>query len=122
MSTALLIYRAVAGAVRNVSHAHPRWPMHPSMAGSIAKRATGTLLALMPSVLAAGPVTQPSNHAGVWGQALAPAARRRLASRRRLVLTQLGRMAGEARHAGQTERLAVLVEVLRILAPRRRLR
>lgn len=49
------IFRAVAGAVRNTANAHPDWNIKPEYAPSIAKRATGTLMAQLPDVLAVTP-------------------------------------------------------------------
>lgn len=47
------IIRAVEGAVRNATHAHPRYDIPESFARSVAKRAAGTLTAQWPEVLAA---------------------------------------------------------------------
>lgn len=47
------VLRAVEGAVKNASDAHPDWKLSPAVARSIAKRAAGTLTAQWPDVLAA---------------------------------------------------------------------
>lgn len=49
----VMVYRAVEGAVRNTGDGHPKWHLSDVMAQSIAKRATGTLTASWPEVLAA---------------------------------------------------------------------
>ena len=51
------IMRVIQGACINAGHAHPQAGMTPSFARSIAKRATGTLSALSPGVLAGQPVS-----------------------------------------------------------------
>lgn len=136
------IYRAVAGAVRNTAHGHPDWAITPTMAHSIAKRATGTLLALVPGALAA---ERPSDQAGVAartasaeahaapGVLLTKVPRRargpscpkgvttlRGRSPLHLLWGQIGVMAGEARRSGQMEREKALVEVLRLIAQARK--
>jgi hypothetical protein len=122
------IYRAVHGAVRNVEHGHPRWSLPKDLARSIAKRATGTLTAAWPDVLAAH--SQPSDSddgRGYWPPSLRRAARpRRKGDRRanlrrsplRLAWDEISSMIGPAKRAGQHERAAALVEALRIIAKR----
>lgn len=122
MFTARLIYRAVRGAVRNAASAHPHWDIRPSMAGSIAKRATGTILALYrrPEGLAAPAPSERVAH-------LRLGRRERVASvapgRRHSLLNEIhrtfGAMAGEARRAGNFERERAFVEVLRWAAEKR---
>ncbi len=51
--TQIRILRAVEGAVRNAAHGHPRYDIPESFARSVAKRAAGTLTAQWPDVLAA---------------------------------------------------------------------
>lgn len=46
------VLRIIEGAVLNAGHAHPEWKISPVMARSIAKRASGTLTAAWPDVLA----------------------------------------------------------------------
>lgn len=135
------ILRAVAGAVKNVGDAHPEYGFNEYMARSIAKRACGTLTAQWPDVLAAksvkgfsasekgglltyvrsrpasAEVCKPgrfSTHLAMsepWG---APHRSRR--SPLRLLQRDIGIMAGQARRAGNTERLAALADVLRMLS------
>jgi hypothetical protein len=44
------IWRAEEGACRDASDSHPKWPMDPRLERSIAKRATGTILAILGSL------------------------------------------------------------------------
>lgn len=114
------IYRAVAGAVRNVADCHPDWDMHhPQAARSIAKRAAGTLRAQWPEVLAATPSATPRRNAnsrrrgggGSLGHRLPPFSAR--------LHREVSRLVRPAKDAGNTERVAALIEVLRIIADMR---
>ena len=131
--------RMVAGAVINAGHAHPEWKIEARMARSIAKRAVGTLTAAWPEVLAA---SAPSERGGKHARHAASRSRRdsgtaapmpgassgtpgmgersrpRGRSPASILRGQLGALAADARRHGQTERLAVLVEVLQIMARR----
>lgn len=122
MTTAKLIYRAVRGAVHNAASAHPHWNVRPHMAGSIAKRATGTILALYrrPEGLAAPAPSERVAHLRlgrrerVASVALVP--RHSLPNEIHRVF---GAMAGEARRSGNIERERAFVEVLRWVAAKR---
>lgn len=65
----LRILRAVHGAVRDAAQAHPGWITDPRAAGSIAKRATGTLT--QPGGALAG-VSNPSEQGAVALHSAAP--------------------------------------------------
>lgn len=116
------IYRAVRGAAINVAHAHPSWGINPIIARSIAKRATGTLTAGWPDVLAA------RESASSGGGEVATASSRlvkvdpakrgaSLLQRRplRRLWRELARQVGPLKWAGQHERAAALIDVLRIV-------
>ena len=120
------IYLAVEGAVRNTQHGHPNWKITRDMARSIAKRATGTLTAGWPDVLAARSTpSDPADDPGLGGHW--PPRRCAIVVRKgvrhatvahptlRRLRGKLGAMAKEARHAGRKERLETLVEILRLL-------
>ena len=123
------IFRAVEGAVINTAHGHPRWRLTPEMARSIAKRATGTLTAQWPEVLAAQ--MQPSERADGVGSSIGPnwpprrrqsrTTKRRPASdhQRRGPLFRLWKRisieVGVAKRAGDEVRAAALIDVLRIV-------
>lgn len=127
-----MVLRMVAGAVINAGHAHPEWGISPRMARSIAKRATGTLTAQWPDVLAAPEASSepcartatrprvqlpsPARNGSVGGGAAGWKGRPSL----RHIRYAIGAMAGEARRAGQKQRHAALVDVLRLLAGARR--
>lgn len=108
------IYRIVRGAVKNAAHAHPG--MKPdAIADSIAKRATGTLTAQWPEVLAAKPsdravkvLARPHRSMRSAGS---PTTRRALHSVRK----EVGKLAGHARKNGMPARERALVEALRII-------
>mgnify|MGYP000582470423 CR=1 FL=1 len=121
-----LAYRIILGAVLNTLHAHPEWKVSPSLPRSVAKRAAGTLLAHLASrALAAVPsresCSQATEHGrktemltssvlgGLLCHGQAPFPLKKLQ-------TELGRMAGEARHAGHTERCVALEDALRVVA------
>lgn len=133
------ILRAVAGAVKNVGDAHPEYGLNEYMARSIAKRACGTLTAQWPDMLAAKSVKgfAPSDSDGrltslrrrPGGSQVftgRPADLHPATGRRRGVpcysgalpalYRELGIMAGQARRAGNIERLAALADVLRMLS------
>jgi hypothetical protein len=122
------ILRIIEGAVKNAAYAHPEYDVPKRFARSIAKRATGTLTAQWPEVLAAKN-REPSDKAlGEIRRSLAPPSAQvvkrqgRGASKfgRRSPLAALRRdvgiMASIARRAGQHERLEALADVLRLLA------
>lgn len=120
------VLRIVEGAVINAAHAHPAWKFDPRMARSIAKRAAGTLTAAWPEVLAA-PQAPPdrSGESATDTQTIRGfnyGKRRRGASQlpRRTPLSGLhiaiGRLAGDARRAGDTERHDAYVTVLKLIA------
>jgi hypothetical protein len=120
-----MVMRMVRGAVLNAAHAHPDWDAT-RLARSIAKRAAGTLTAQWRDVLAS-PERAPSDRASRqayhgsrlrdWSvsDGCGAAQRTRRAALRSLRNT-VGALAGGARRAGQTERYAALVEVLRLIA------
>ena len=120
------ILRAVAGAVRNVAHAHPDWNIHPLAAKSIAKRATGTLTAQWPDVLAAHSVPSEwvRNNVTAILPTFALVSKRRkggdLGYPRSLPLSRLWKTLASkvraAKIAGQTERVETLIEVLKLIA------
>lgn len=118
------VYRIVRGAVRNAAAAHPKWPFDDRLAGSIAKRAAGTLTAAWPDVLAvpAGVPSEQPIPPDVGGGAEATSRGRREQGRHRPATRLLRRLrhdvsvlAGGARHTGHAERLAAYVEVLRAI-------
>lgn len=125
------IFRAVAGAVKNARDGHPDWKIPRSMAQSIAKRATGTLVAQLRE-LAAGPsescvgspIDPRSAHVGptayrqrARGASLgAPVLAGPRRSPLRFLHHRVGFMIGEAKRAGQKERAQALVEVIRLIA------
>ncbi len=123
------VFRAVAGAVENVRRAHPEWIQDSRAAGSVTKRAAGTLTAAWPEVLAVSPRWAPSER-GSRVVAGCPATRNGESLSRgggrgsllasapiRSAVKRLSLLAGRARREGQGELLEGLVEVLRILAP-----
>jgi hypothetical protein len=125
------IYRAVDGAVRNVAHHHPKWSAsHPDIARSIAKRAAGTLTADWPDVLAARGVPSDADgpgYRGHWPPSRAARTRsgrgasskpRRSPSSLRQIWNEISAMVTPARKAGNTERVAALVDVLKLIGGR----
>lgn len=114
------IMRIIMGAVKNAVDAHPEWgTLDTRLPASIAKRATGTLTAQWPEVLAAKPSDQPGasgkHRAGarlVGRERGAPSLVRRSPS----LKVQIGMMAREARREGKQERLEALVDVLRMIS------
>lgn len=117
------IYRAVRGATLNVADAHPSWGLNKIIARSIAKRAAGTLTAEWPEVLAARESV--SSDRGLVSPmegrsrsvVLIPAGRGASATRRplRRLWRELARQVGPLKWAGQHERAAALIEVLRMV-------
>ncbi len=119
------IFRAVAGAVCNTAHAHPNWRLSEKRAEqSIAKRATGTLIAIWREVLAA---SEPSDSEG--GMLVLPreatgfvvgrphrGERRVKGAPHKFLLCRLGEMAKRARKDDNTELLGALVIVMRHIA------
>jgi hypothetical protein len=133
------ILRMVEGAVKNAADHHPDMTYSPRMARSIAKRAAGTISAAWPGLLAveAIPVSKasgqvvPAGHLGsqfVTAHGMGePDTLASGPSRGRAQVSKPGRtldsiwakvavLAGQAKRAGQTERAAALVEVLKIIA------
>lgn len=125
-----LVLRIVEGAALNAAHAHPDRPLDRTMARSIAKRAAGTLTAQWPEVLAR-PSVGASDQAASHGRDSRPRSgdirlRPRGTGRApqfakaraqlRYLHNAVGEMAGKARRAGEAERYAALVDVLREIA------
>jgi hypothetical protein len=133
------VLRIVEGAVRNAAHAHPEYQITDHFARSIAKRAAGTLSSQWPAVLAARSV--PSDRSGrqparndrstashsakmpsVTDLGQSPKGRRHRYVRRRpgsplvSLWGQISCMIRPAKDRGQTERVAVLIEVLRMIS------
>ena len=115
------VLRIIEGAAVNAFHAHPHAKFGPRLAKSIAKRATGTLTAQWPDVLAIphvaaglsdnehGTISIPGSHiAQESGHSESARSLRRLHGK-------LGDMAGNAKRGGDVQRHAVLVEVLRLI-------
>jgi hypothetical protein len=128
-----LIFRAVAGAVKNAADAHPKWSITLIMARSIAKRATGTLTAQLPEVLAARARALSSDGAASWltgsgatpvhshlsGRGGASTPRRTWRSPPnvlRKLHKRLGHATGQAKYAGDMARAATMIEVLRVIS------
>lgn len=126
-----MIYRAVAGAVRNARHGHRDWPLNDTHARSIAKRATGTLLAQfrehvggdLPSEAAESLDIKSRRAARSLasscrrGGGVAPVIRRLPYSHRLKVLRNtLGAMVKEAKLAEQPIRVEALIDALRLVA------
>lgn len=124
------IYRAVAGAVKNTTDAHPKWAFNKNMRDSIAKRATGTLLALlrqsvggvMPSetvALITSPLSERSLARGPRpGSRKGGNAWRRFPRFRHVKALQntLGIWVGRAKRSGDVARAETLIDVLRLIA------
>lgn len=121
------ILRAVIGAVKNTSDAHPEYKITPTLARSIAKRAAGTLTAQWPEVLAARLV--PSDRADgdrtciSRPQSLSPLKRAGrgpqslgMRSPLRRLWKEMSIAVGEAKRAGQTERAEALIFALKRIA------
>lgn len=124
------IFRAVEGAVYNTACGHPKWKLTSEMARSIAKRATGTLTANWPDVLAAhAKPSDPANDPTLGGHWPPRRHGRHNGGRKKRVRRpttmhphfrslwkKLGIMAGKAKREGKTEREEALVEVLRLIS------
>lgn len=133
------ILRAVAGAVKNAADAHPEYQLDEYMARSIAKRACGTITSQWGDLLAATHAngfrpseravltcTRPAqgsaqvckpNHARAQldqSESRGPSHSKRR-SPLHMLIRDLGMMAGDARRAGQTERLAAIADMLRLI-------
>lgn len=121
-----LVMRMVAGAVMNAGHAHPAWKISPVMARSIAKRATGTLTANWPDVLAApralseSAASQSLTGGATSGTHVNATGGGRASTRVRAPLAVLhgaiGSMAAEAKRTHQHDRAEALIDVLRLIA------
>lgn len=134
-----VVLRMVEGAVRNAAHAHPgRTFDDEHMARSIAKRAAGTLIAGWPSVLAASQVRSegsggqlesrsatrsrvplrsiPGAVGGTFSHDRRGASQLTWRAPVRLLHRAIGNECGHAKKAGDTERHAALVDVLRLIA------
>lgn len=133
-----VVLRMIEGAVRNAAHAHPGGRIDDeSIARSISKRAVGTLTAAWPAMLAASGARSDGSRGHRKSRPAADVGHlrsddgsadvtplphdRRGASRVswrapvRLLHRAIGNACSEARRAGQTERLAALVDVLRLI-------
>lgn len=129
-----LVFRAVAGAVLNAAHGHPDWKLDRTIARSIAKRAAGTLTSSWSEVLAARQASSEQDGAhGLSGLRPARGSRRSDRANRgaplrggrsnrpprrsplKLLHNQVGALVRPAKHAGQSERVEALVEVLRLI-------
>lgn len=112
------IYRAVHGAACNVAHAHPDWKVTQQIARSIAKRATGTLTAGWPEVLAARSMPSDRRRVTLSSPPSRGPSLRLLGRRSPLpaLWKQLSRMVWQAKRDGKTERVETLIEILKIIA------
>jgi hypothetical protein len=124
------IFRAVVGAVKNVSDCHPESNITPRLARSIAKRATGTLTSQWSDVLAARANFVPSESAGMsllnlpghrWRHTSHGAPRRgpsysRRRSPLRLLWKEFAIKVGEAKKNGQAEKVEAYIEILKRIA------
>lgn len=124
----VVLLRAIAGAVRNAHHAHPHWQLDRSAPRSIAKRAVGTLSAMMPSVLAPFGSSCCSDHVGHYGRGksavtLQTADRGRSQLRGPSPLSTLhrdvGKLISAARKDGRNEAMESLVIVARLIGKMR---
>lgn len=132
----LRILRIVEGAVRNAAHGHPEYNIPDTFARSAAKRAAGTLTAQWPDVLAAKPsekvdvrgsqyidradgvicrtpkASRASHRPKATGRG-SPQLHRRSPLPR--LIKHLSILAGDARRSDNSERLAAIIEILRIM-------
>jgi hypothetical protein len=119
--------RIVEGAVKNALDAHPRASVPHNFARSVAKRATGTLSAQLPEVLAAkkpssrdrAQLTKPRSRVGSPAKPIERAAPHVWEARPagfRELHKRLGLMAGWARKAGHDGRAAAFADALRVVA------
>lgn len=122
------VLRIVAGAVRNAVHAHPEIVVPDTFARSVAKRATGTLTASWPDVLAAHSASSGMAPAGIASRSprsgdLLTRSKGR-AHRARPPLQQLwkriSKMVGDAKRSGNHDRAQALIDVLRMIAAAQR--
>jgi hypothetical protein len=128
------VLKIIEGAVRNAVDAHKNWPIgEPRLPRSIAKRAAGTLTAAWPSVLAlplvasdrgddylgiisanVRPPCEPSvDRSGTNRSGDASYRSWRIPVRR--IAAAIAYETGQAKRAGNTERAAALIDVLRLL-------
>ena len=121
------VLRIVEGAVRNASHAHPGKSIDPRMARSIAKRAAGTLTAAWPEVLAThltalsekrdGAASTPFRASRVQQSERADEADYAhllsIVGQLRFLHLRVDKFADQARKAGDAEKLAAFVVVLK---------
>lgn len=143
-----MVLRIIEGAVKNAQHAHPELQISPRHRRSIAKRATGTLSACWPAVLAlpkakarrtgsewpedsgtkssaevgAIPANR-ANHRGSPGSASAAAPVETIDGWRRRAVTyrhQIGLWIRDARKAGNLERAEALIDVMRLMSGKRK--
>ena len=125
------MFRAIEGAVRNTAHCHPGMKLDtPNAARSIAKRAVGTLTAsVLADRLSAPSICGDSHSSGgdrPWSsppsketeRGALPGKPRR--SPLKSLWESVSNLAGRARKAGELERAAALVEVLRLIAAEQR--
>lgn len=123
------VLRIVEGAVKNASDAHPELKISPQHRRSIAKRAAGTLTAQWPDVLAARGSSDSREPEGTSGRGQSahsakPSGRGgcqvRTASPLRRLEQMLCRPLSAMKAAGETERVAAYVEVLRMISELRK--
>lgn len=124
------VMRIINGACRDAANAHPEWKFEPHWARSISKRATGTLTASWPEVLAmpqalserahhpARPDDRSGGH-GVTGNS--PWLGRASRSLKRspalsYIQRSIGALAGEMKRSGDQAGATALVEALRLVA------
>lgn len=124
------ILRAVEGAVKNASDAHPELKISPHHRRSIAKRAAGTLTAQWPDVLAASRGSSESGNRSKYQRSRAASyclkatgregsdVRRAFPLRR--LIAEIARPLRAMKLAGEVERAAAYVDVLRMIDRLRR--
>jgi hypothetical protein len=124
------ILRVIEGACKNACDAHPGLVISPRHRRSIAKRAAGTLTAIWPEVLAEGPSNAvPSERASGGHRADPPEAGSQLTKAHQRGRThplspsplvelrrRLTKPLSAMKQAGEHERVAAFVEVLKIIA------
>ncbi len=125
-----MVLRIVEGAIRNAAHAHPDLEISARHRRSIAKRATGTLTAQWPDVLAAKPKRQKPSEIDVFelnsgperrqqSHALKTAGREATGFHRfplRTLRKKMVRQMTEIRLSGDVARYAAWQDVLRMIA------
>jgi hypothetical protein len=119
------ILRIVEGAVMNAAHAHPGAVVDRRLARSVAKRAAGTLTAQWADVLAdSGPSEcgdgspLSSHHRRLSDTQKATGREASQVARRfplRLLIREISRQIRPLKHAGDTERAAAFVDVLKLI-------